>query len=142
MFNMNINYDEWIRLGERLGLKGEALTQFVKEKEEEYLAREERAQRRDSEQRERERSHELLLKDKELELEKIKQSKPAIEPLGIGPKPKLPPFNEQVDDIDAYISRFERHASSMGWGQDTWAVCLSPLLSGKGLETYSSLSVE
>ncbi len=50
--------------------------------------------------------------------------------------PKLPFFNESRDDLDAYLERFERFATSQNWPQDEWATDLSALLTGKALETY------
>ena len=44
--------------------------------------------------------------------------------------------------MDAYIERFERFARSQGWRDDTWAVSLSSLLTGKGLEVYTSMPPE
>ena len=61
----------------------------------------------------------------------------------IGPKaPKLPMFVEERDNMDAYLLRFERTASSNCWDKEIWAGALSALLTGKALETYSSLSAE
>ena len=57
-------------------------------------------------------------------------------------RPKLPKFEEQKNDMDAYIERFERFARSQGWREDTWAVSLSALLTGKGLEVYTSMPPE
>ena len=57
------------------------------------------------------------------------------------PLPKLPKFDEQKDDIDAFLERFERFATMQGWPETTWSISLSPLLTGKGLLVYSSLSV-
>jgi len=56
--------------------------------------------------------------------------------------PKLPHFNEQKDDMDAYLRRFERFATSMGWPHSEWSMSLSALLTGKALDVYSRLSVE
>ena len=57
-------------------------------------------------------------------------------------RPKLPKFEEQKDCIDAYIERFERFDRSQGWREDTLAVSLSSLLTGKGLEVYTSMTPE
>ena len=57
-------------------------------------------------------------------------------------RPKLPKFEEHKDDMDAYIERFERFARYQGWREDTWAVSLSSLLTGKGLEVYTSMPPE
>ena len=54
--------------------------------------------------------------------------------------PKLPPFDETHDDIDAYLQRFERYARCQQWHEDNWALNLSALLKGKALEVYSRLT--
>ena len=54
-------------------------------------------------------------------------------------RPKLPKFDEEKDDMDAFLERFERFASNQGWPEGIWAVSLSPLLTGKGLQVYSSM---
>ncbi|XP_071958826.1 uncharacterized protein [Antedon mediterranea] len=55
-------------------------------------------------------------------------------------KPKLPPFHDRTDDLDAYLKRFERYATSQEWKEIEWPVNLSALLTGKALEVYSRLS--
>lgn len=54
--------------------------------------------------------------------------------------PKLPYFEENVDDMDAYLQRFERYAKSQNWPNDEWAVHLSALLKGKALDVYSRIA--
>ena len=54
-------------------------------------------------------------------------------------KPKLPRFDEKHDDMDTFIERFERFEESQDWQRDEWAVYLSPLLTGKGLQVFSSM---
>ena len=39
--------------------------------------------------------------------------------------------------MDAFLERFERFAQSQKWPKESWAVCLSPLLTGKGLQVYT-----
>ena len=56
--------------------------------------------------------------------------------------PKLPSFNENRDDLDAYLKRYERYATSQQWRQEDWAINLSALLSGKALEVYNRLSTD
>ena len=53
--------------------------------------------------------------------------------------PKLPAFNEERDDLDAYLHRYERYASSQGWSDQDLAINLSALLTGNALEVYSRL---
>ncbi len=63
-----------------------------------------------------------------------------------GPKvqrgPKLPTFDEDRDNMDSYLARFERYAEVQRWAKPQWAVHLSALLKGKALDVYSRLSSE
>ena len=54
--------------------------------------------------------------------------------------PKLPSFVDGKDDLDAYLQRFERFATTAKWEKTGWASKLSALLSGRALEVYSRLS--
>ncbi|XP_064088399.1 uncharacterized protein LOC135202873 [Macrobrachium nipponense] len=54
--------------------------------------------------------------------------------------PKLPVFNDKTDDIDAYLQRFERFATSAEWKCEVWAISLASLLQGKALEIYHQLT--
>ena len=54
-------------------------------------------------------------------------------------KPKLPKFEEGKDDMDTYLQRYERFAKAQKWKNDELVVNLSPLLTGKGLEVYTSM---
>ncbi|KAK4315057.1 hypothetical protein Pmani_013698 [Petrolisthes manimaculis] len=54
--------------------------------------------------------------------------------------PKLPPFDETRDDIDTYISRFERVAEAAGWSRTVWPTALASLLAGRALELYHQLT--
>ncbi|KAJ8020240.1 hypothetical protein HOLleu_39778 [Holothuria leucospilota] len=56
--------------------------------------------------------------------------------------PKLPKFEDGKDNMDAYLTRFERYADSRKWKKKSWALNLSTLLTGKGLTVYYSLSAE
>ena len=60
----------------------------------------------------------------------------------VGPKLKIPPFEDGKDDLDAYLRRFERYVESQGIDRGDWAVHLSTLLRGKALEVYSRLPTE
>jgi predicted DNA-binding protein (UPF0278 family) len=137
-----MNYEEWIRLGERLQLSGEDLGRFVQQKEEEYIAREERAMRREDEKRMLEMEHAFQMKDREIELEQLRMQRQGKESIGKSLRPKLPKFDERLDDMDAYIERFERFAKGQDWDISTWATSLSSLLTGKGLEVYTSMPPE
>jgi len=54
----------------------------------------------------------------------------------------MPCFDDRVDDMDAFLHRFEVYADSQGWKKDKWAVYLSALLKGKALDVYSRLPVK
>ena len=56
--------------------------------------------------------------------------------------PGLPGFVDRKDNLDNCLLQFERYATIAGWQRDTWAVWLSPLLTGKALNVYSGLSSE
>ena len=56
--------------------------------------------------------------------------------------PKLPSFVDGKDDLDAYLQRFERFATTAKWDKAGWATKLSALLSGRALDVYSRLSEE
>ena len=77
----------------------------------------------------------------ELSMERLRRTGPAQTVVQSNhPKPKLPKYDEDVDDLDAYLERFERYAVTHQWPEDEWAVNLSPLLTGKALEAYVCLS--
>ena len=77
---------------------------------------------------------EIRLKQTEVTANSTQQSRPSLR------TPKLPGFDENKDNIDAYLIRFERYAILQEWPAELWAVSLSALLSGKGLEVYYSLN--
>ena len=56
--------------------------------------------------------------------------------------PRLPVFHDGKDDLDAYIVRFERFATTHHWPKESWASNLSALITGKALEVYSRLSAD
>ena len=51
--------------------------------------------------------------------------------------PKLQPFDEKNDDMDAFSRRFESYAVSLEWPIDKWALNLSALLHGMALDVYN-----
>ena len=117
----------------------------IREREKEAMEREreERAKAREHEtllaEREREgrmraREHEMLMAEKNIELEQAKGAAPSAnnssrssspilssEPALSSVKaraPRLPAFDENKDEIDAYLRRFERFAENAGWKRD------------------------
>lgn len=132
-------------------------------REAENKAREERMKERelkmkefDRIEKEKEREYELakkeaemkvLILEKEIELEKTRKLESIDLDTSLTGKqelrakiPKLPPFNEKHDNMDAYLKRFERFAENAGWAKKNWATNLSALVQGKALDVYSRLS--
>ena len=85
---------------------------------------------------------EKLQLEVEIENAKTKNETKLFEtPNIVKPKgPKLPKFEEGRDDMDAFLERFERFAIAQSWSKEYWAVYLSPLLTGKGLQVFISMS--
>ena len=146
---------EIVVLGKELGYKGEALQNWVTEERkrqdiiiQDKLARDDRLVLREEHQRDVERAHELemAIKQKEILELKAQQAKDtgnakADESVKIvPPKVKIPAYQEHRDNLDAYISRFERYATSQAWPKKEWAVSLSALLQGKALDVYARMS--
>ncbi|XP_070186314.1 uncharacterized protein [Littorina saxatilis] len=166
---MSDDWDLWMSRGKELGLKDKDLTGFVREQQ--NIARDERKEKREAEsarlevheKRETEKELARLEVEKEkLEVEKEKeqtrQSELDLETERVkkersdgkvsqsnssGPfHPKLPMFDENKDDIDAFLFRFETHASACGWDKGKWPVYLAALLKGSALSLYHSISGE
>ncbi|KAM7301206.1 uncharacterized protein ISCGN_016742 [Ixodes scapularis] len=57
----------------------------------------------------------------------------------VAPHKLMPPFNEQKDDLDAYLLRFERVAEGQKWPREQWATALSLCLSGEALSVSSRM---
>ncbi|XP_072166477.1 uncharacterized protein [Diadema setosum] len=136
-------YSQLIKLGKEAGLTGKELVDFARDEKEKLDLKEEKLreeQQKEREERQKEREH--LKEMKELELQ-IAAARPRNDSPSNGMKKvKLPLFNEKTDDLDSYLCRFERYAESMGWARTQWALPLSTLLTGKGLEVYSRMPSE
>ena len=110
-------------------------------------AREDRLAAREDRQAVREdRKQEEKLLEKKIELARLQNNSDTSFREGdrhsSAPSPKLPPFSEDKDSLDAYLNRFERYAVSQGWPETHWAISLSALLRGKSLDVYSRLSAD
>ena len=134
------------------------------QKEEKRRMLEEDRRREDEERENRRQERELrklemeaeLLKQKEaieaakreheLELARLGQGRNVAERAELredrAKAPKLPSFVDGKDDLDAYLQRFERFATTAKWEKTGWASKRSALLSGRALEVYSRLSEE
>ena len=89
---------------------------------------------------------EAAKREHELELARLGQGRNDTERAEVredrAKAPKLPSFVDGKDDLDAYLQRFERFATTAKWENTGWASKLSALLSGRALEVYSRLSEE
>ena len=153
-----LELEKLLSIGKELDLKGPELRTWVDEqrdrlKEERNEERESRYKQRAMEQeKEYEKGKQLQLQKDIEEIKKATAEAMAHAQAGNNGgnanthksrAPKLPPFKQDVDDIDSYISRFERYALSQGWNQETeWADNLATLIQGNGLFEYSSLTFE
>ncbi|GFS10733.1 reverse transcriptase [Elysia marginata] len=56
--------------------------------------------------------------------------------------PNFPHFQDGKDDLDIWLTRFERFAESNNWSRDKWSSLLCALLTGRALDCYGRLSTE
>ena len=144
--------------------KEEKRRKLEEERRKEEEEKEERRKGEDEERETRRQERELtkleleadLLKQKEaieaakreheLELARLGQGRNVAEHPEVredrAKAPKLPSFVDGKDDLDAYLQRFERFATTAKWEKTGWASKLSALLCGRSLEVYSRLSEE
>ena len=130
---------KWVEIGKDIGLKGTELMEFVRGREK--VERDDRAQKMDLAKAERE-AYETQLKIRELELKSGKEQKHDAKAKPTGKIPKLPVFQDDKDDLDSYLNRFERYAESQSWPKQNWAINLSALLTGKALSVYSRIPTD
>ena len=137
--------DKWVEVAREVGLEGPDVIEFVRERE--RSAREARL-----EQLELKRQEEITLTLR-LEVAKVEAHEHDINnsqsfvgstgSTGTGARaPKLPFYDENRDDLDAYLQRYERFATSQGWKAENWAINLSALLRGKALDVYARLALD
>uniref|UniRef100_A0A669EG75 Gypsy retrotransposon integrase-like protein 1 n=1 Tax=Oreochromis niloticus TaxID=8128 RepID=A0A669EG75_ORENI len=55
--------------------------------------------------------------------------------------PKMQPFNED-EDIEHYLTTFERIASGCQWPHEDWALHLAPLLTGKARAAFVAMDID
>lgn len=126
----------------------------------------ERERKREDEEREKERKREdgeldrarsdrrIVEMEKEMELLRLRSectsnngsseemSNAAAVPThftGVGAQRLLAPFSEKSDDLDAYLTRFDRVAEAHAWAPEHWATALSTCLTGEALTVFSRM---
>lgn len=149
-----MSLSELTALGERMGLQGAELRKWVDEKadraqEEAAKAREERLAEREATKQRLEleqRALELRLKLAEAgggtELATPSRESERSRSSFVNPHNLIPVFNENRDDLDAYLKRFERVANGQEWPKEKWATALSLCLDGEALKVFGRLSPE
>ena len=55
---------------------------------------------------------------------------------------KLPLFNDEKDDLDAYLNRFERACTAFEIRPEFWSTQLARLLQGRSMDVYQRLPAE
>ncbi|XP_038052264.1 uncharacterized protein LOC119724977 [Patiria miniata] len=122
--------EKWVEVGKEMGLQGGDLMDFIRERE--RAAKEERMELRSLKKQEQE-ILEMRMKVHEAESKPGKEVKPTVTTNTKAKMPKLPSFHDDKDDLDSYLQRFERYATSQKWPPETWAINLCALLTGKAL---------
>ncbi|XP_070200772.1 uncharacterized protein [Littorina saxatilis] len=111
-----------------------------KEKEQAELERQERQAER---QAERDRQDKQADRELQLELAKLQAEKgtltQASAPTFVADRTRLPTFDDDKDELDDFLRRFERIASDQKWEEATWASRLSTCLKGRALQLYNAL---
>ena len=141
---------EWRKMLETEAEEKRAEREAAAEERKLLAEREAAAEEKRAEREAEERKAALELEWLKLEL-KAKRLETAARPAGIAEEvvrrsariarsPELLAFVNGGDDLDNYLLRFERYAAVAGLEKEAWATQLSPLLSGRSLEVYSSLS--
>src|SRR6266536_1015105 len=61
---------------------------------------------------------------------------------GMGGNPRLHEFKDGTDDMDNFLTRFERQCELHNWSDRVRAIQLSNLLTGRALEAYTQLPAD
>ncbi|GFO03432.1 retroviral-like aspartic protease 1 [Plakobranchus ocellatus] len=112
--------EEIVKQADLLGYRGEKREEYLKL---EFKLLAERQERKEKEEAERQ------AREKKEEAERAKH-------------PKLPNFQDGRDDLDIWLTRFDRFAESNGWSREKWSSLLCALLTGRALDCYGRLSAE
>ena len=100
------------------------------------------------EERTKQREFELKMRELEASINAQRDQNNTENGSGDGARPqmasmkelKLPPFNEDKDDLDAYLSRFERACQAFDVKPEHWSTQLARLLQGQASDVYQRMS--
>ncbi|GFR65028.1 reverse transcriptase [Elysia marginata] len=145
--------EEIVQQADLLGYRGEKREEYLKQ---EFKVLAERAVIARKEKLEAERAATIELEKMRLETwmkmlqAKIQAGIVKEETVGIASRfndtsakhPKLPHLQDEKDDLDIWLTIFERFAESNSWSRDKWSSSLCALLTGRALDCYGRLSSE
>ena len=87
--------------------------------------------------------HEIELAGLRVEDSVLNRSGQAERNIGsMGSVPKLPSFDEKIDDLDAYLYRSGGYATMQGWPKERWASNVSALRKGNALQGFRRMSLD
>nr|XP_027217520.1 uncharacterized protein LOC113810035 [Penaeus vannamei] len=137
----DLNFDVLKAQAEELGLKGNDIAQYVISQQ--TLAREERAKEREFQKEQLEAEKERVKLEHELQMARLNNSDSSLNPVLFdgASRPSLPVFKDG-EDITSYLIRFERIANLLNFKEETYAIRLGSLLTGKAVDIYTSLPPE
>ncbi|XP_069984657.1 uncharacterized protein [Penaeus vannamei] len=127
---------------EELGLKGNDIAQYVISQQ--TLAREERAKEREFQKEQLEPEKERVKLEHELQMARLNNSSDSsLNPVLFdgASRPSLTVFKDG-EDIISYLIIFERIANLLNFKEETYAIRLGSLLTGKAVDIYTSLPPE
>lgn len=148
-----MDWEKYIPIGKELGLSGKELKEWIDEQQ--IKERDRRAEDRDASRVAHEQEIARLAAEQSLLEVKCRLAERTAATIETGgehvqassevfgsPHKLIPPYNEGRDELDAYIQRFERVATSQGWPSDRWALSLSLCLSGEALSIVGRMAAE
>ena len=133
-----MDFDKYVAMGQDIGITGKELLEFARERESHAV----KMMDFEKDEKQKEREYNKEMRALELKIAEEMSKSNVRESNNVQKRPKLPSFDEKVDEIDSYLRRFERYATSAGWPREEWAMPLSALLTGRALGVYSRLSDE
>ena len=125
-----------LKQGEAAKLTSEEIGKLITlaaEREDRALSRQAEKEKADRLDREAERAHELALATARSQ----SAAKTVIQASEESTRPRIPVFRDG-DDMDAYITRFEKVAKLYNWKEGDLALHLGSLLKGKALNPYNT----
>ena len=112
-----------------------------RENEREQRAHEERMKAQEAGEKEKQRQHEMAIAQMRSEAKRdVGDHQGTSNNSQRGYIPKLPPFQEDKDEIDSFLYRFEAHATTCEWEKEKWPLYVASLLKGSALTLYHSMA--